>query len=267
MLKSKSQNSVTELPHQRDNRQGDYRRSAVGIRSRFAYDQAMRGKHDPDWAEMVIGWKQSQADMRQKMIVSPLRPLPRYVAGADVAFSRDKRTVLAAAVVYDRIEQRIVEVARAARPAEIPYVPGFLSFREGPALFDAIGKLKHPFGVICCDGQGYAHPRRAGLACHVAIALDIPGIGVAKSRLIGTFDDPPPPAGAFTPLMHEEEQIGMVLRTRDNTRPLFISIGHRVDLDSARKLVLACCTKYRIPEPTRQADIEVGRMKETESSQ
>ncbi len=221
----------------------------------------MRGKHDPDWPDLVAGWKQTQADLRQRMIILPLRPLPRYVAGADVAFSQDKKTVFAAAVVYDRQEQRILEIARAAQPVEVPYIPGFLSFREGPALFEAISRLKHPFGAICCDGQGYAHPRRCGLACHIAITLDIPGIGVAKSRLIGTCDDPPPQAGAYTPLMHQDEQIGIALRTRDNTRPLFISIGHRVDLSTARELVLACCTKYRIPEPTRQADIEVGKMK------
>lgn len=221
----------------------------------------MRGKNDPDWAEMVVGWKRTQTEMRQRMVIAPLRPLPRYVAGADVAFTRDKQTVLAAAVVYDRRQRRIVEIARAALPAEIPYVPGFLSFREGPALFAAIAKLQHPFGAICCDGQGYAHPRRAGLACYIAITLDTPGIGVAKSRLIGTFDDPPPQAGASSPLMHEDEQVGLVLRTRDNTRPLFVSAGHRVDLKTARALVLACCTTYRIPEPTRQADIEVAKLK------
>src|SRR5690606_22468945 len=151
----------------------------------------MRGKKDPDWAQLVEGWKQTQNDMRQRMIVQPLEPLPRFVAGADVAFSADKQTVFAAAVVYDRETQTIVDIARAAVPAEVPYIPGFLSFREGPALFQAISRLKHPFGAICCDGQGYAHPRRCGLACHIAITLDIPGIGVGKSRLVGTFDDPP----------------------------------------------------------------------------
>lgn len=221
----------------------------------------MRGKNDPDWAQLVQNWKQTQTDMRQRMLVAPLNPLPRYVAGADVAFSADKQTVYAAAVVYDREKCEIVDLTGAAVAAEVPYVPGFLSFREGPALFKAISRLKHPFGAICCDGQGYAHPRRCGLACHVAITLDIPGVGVGKSRLIGTFDDPPAQAGAATALMDGDEQIGLVLRTRDNTRPLFVSVGHRVDLESARQLVLACCTKYRIPEPTRQADIEVTRLK------
>ena len=114
----------------------------------------IRTKHDAGWAEMVQGWKQAQLEMRRRMVVTPLRPLPRFVAGADGAFSSDKQTVYAAAVVYDREIRQIVEVAHATVPAEIPYVPGFLSFREGPALRLAIAKLKHPFGVICFDAHG-----------------------------------------------------------------------------------------------------------------
>jgi deoxyribonuclease V len=222
----------------------------------------LRGKFDPDWKDLIEQWKARQRELRQKLIVAPLPdPLPRFIAGADGAFSDDKTTVFAAAVVYDRIEQRIIEVAHAARDAEVPYVPTFLAFREGPAVMQAIGKLRHPFDVICFDGQGYAHPRRCGLASYLSIQLDMPGVGVAKSRLIGTFEDPLPRAGASSPLMDGDEQIGLVLRTRANTRPLFVSIGHRVDLESAKRLVLACCTKYRIPEPTRQADIEVAKVK------
>lgn len=210
---------------------------------------------------LIEKWKAQQIEMRRRLIVRPLKPLPRFVAGADVAFSEDKKLVLAAALVYDREERRIVEIVHATRPVEYPYIPTFLSFREGPAVLDAIRALKHPFGVICFDGQGYAHPRRCGLASHMSIELNIPGIGVAKSRLIGTYDEPPPEAGSSSPLMHEGEQIGLVLRTRSATRPLFISVGHNVDLPSAAALVMACCRRYRIPEPTRQADIEVAKLK------
>jgi deoxyribonuclease V len=206
-------------------------------------------------------WKAEQQALRGRLIIQPLRPLPRFIAGADMAYSSDKKTAYAAALVYDRDERRVLEVAHATRPVDAPYVPTFLSFREGPALLEAIRKLKHPFGAVMFDGQGYAHPRRCGLASHVAIQLDVPAVGVAKSRLIGTYDEPPPAAGSAAPLMDKGEQIGLVLRTRDNTRPLFISIGHRIDLSTAADLVLACCTKYRIPEPTRQADIEVARLK------
>ena len=121
--------------------------------------------------------------------------------------------------------------------------------------------MKHPFGVICFDGHGYAHPRRCGLASHIAIELDVPGVGVAKSRFLGDYDEPAAKAGSTSPLIDRGEQIGLVLRTRDNTRPIFISIGHRVDLDTSTQLALACCTHYRIPEPTRQADIEVAKLK------
>ncbi len=114
--------------------------------------------------------------------------------------------------------------------------------------------------MICFDGQGLAHPRRCGLATHVAVTLDVPGIGVAKTRLIGTFDEPSRAGGSFSPLMDDAEQIGVVLRTKDGVNPLFVSIGHRVDLPSAMDLLMSC-TKFRIPEPTRQADIEVGKLK------
>ena len=196
--------------------------------------------------------------MSARTIVRPLAPLPRYIAGADAAFSPDKTRVLAAAVVYDRVERQIIEVAHASREVTVPYIPGYLSFREGPAVLEAVGRLKHSFGVICFDGQGYAHPRRCGIATHLSVTLDLPGVGVAKSRLTGKYIEPAESAGSSSPLMDRDEQIGLVLRTKDRVRPLFVSIGHKVDLATARDLVLACVTRYRLPEPTRQADIEVA---------
>jgi deoxyribonuclease V len=221
----------------------------------------LRGKSDPGWSVLVEKWKATQEQLRQKMIVAPLEPLPRFVAGADCAFSADKQTIFAAAVVYDRNTQRVIEVAHAMRAAEFPYIPTFLSFREGPAIQQAIRALKHEFGAILFDGQGYAHPRRCGIASHLAIELDPPGVGVGKSRLLGTFGKLASKAGATAALMDDDEQIGVVLRTQKNIRPVFVSVGHRVDLASAVKLVVACCTHYRIPEPTRQADIEVTKLK------
>ncbi len=212
-------------------------------------------------SERVEAWKAIQEQMRRQLIVKPLKTLPRYVAGCDVAFSRDKTRVIAAAVVYDRVEQTIIEKVHAIGPVEVPYIPGYLSFREGPTLLKAIAKLEHPWGVLCCDGQGIAHPRRCGLATHVAITLDVPAVGVAKSRLFGTHGDVPEAENASVRLMDGDEQIGLVLRSKANTRPLFISIGHRIDLESACRLVLACRTRYRFPEPTRQADRELARIK------
>jgi deoxyribonuclease V len=210
---------------------------------------------------LIEKWKAEQTAMRCRLEVRPLDPLPRFVAGADVAFSADKKTVLAVALVYDRQAQRVIEVVHATRPVEYPYIPTFLSFREGPAVLQALRSLKHEFGVICFDGQGYAHPRRCGFASHMSIVLDVPGVGVAKSRLIGTYADPPNQAGSSSPLMDQGEEIGLVLRTRASTQPVFISIGHRVDLPSAAALAMACCTRSRVPEPTRQADIEVAKLK------
>ena len=221
----------------------------------------LRGKSDPGWSALVEEWKATQTRLRERIIVAPLAPLPRFVAGVDCAFSADKQTIFAAAVVYDRETQRVVETAHVMRAAEFPYIPTFLSFREGPAIKQVIRALKHEFGAILFDGQGYAHPRRCGIATHLAIELDRPGVGVGKSRLIGTFWKLGLKAGATTPLVNDDEQIGVVLRTQQGIRPVFVSVGHRVDLASAVKLVLACCTRHRIPEPTRQADIEVVKLK------
>jgi deoxyribonuclease V len=221
----------------------------------------LRGQRDDDWKDIVQSWKAKQHELRARMIVAPLFPLPRFIAGADAAFSDDKSTVFAAAVVYDRIERRIVDIAHATTPAEVPYVPGFLAFREGPAVMAALAKLTHEWDVVCFDAHGYAHPRRCGLASMLAIELDVSGVGIAKSLFVGKFDEPRTPAGSTSPLIDKGEIIGRVVRTQDGVRPIFVSVGHRVDLDSATQLALACGTSYRIPEPTRQADIEVAKLK------
>lgn len=206
-------------------------------------------------------WKGEQARLREKMRIEPLTELPRFIAGADCAYSKIHDRAYAVAVVYDRVEQKIVEQSEACLACQIPYIPTFLSFREAPVLIRAIKRLKHPFGAIMFDGQGYSHPRRCGLAAHVGVTLDVPSIGVAKSILIGEGDDPKPKAGSFSNLIHKDEIVGEILRTCTNVNPVYISIGHRVDLESARKLVLSCVTKYRLPEPTRIADHEVGILK------
>ena len=221
----------------------------------------LRGKSDPGWPALVAkmeGHADTAARANDHRTAGTAAAICRR---GGCAFSDDKKTIFAAAVVYDRETQHVIEVAHATLPAEFPYVPGFLSFREGPAVKQVIRALKHEFGAILFDGQGFAHPRRCGIASHLAIELDRPGIGVAKSRLIGTFGKLALKAGATAPLVDGDEQIGVVLRTQAGVRPVFVSVGHRVDLASAVKLVLACCTRYRIPEPTRQADIEVAKLK------
>jgi deoxyribonuclease V len=221
----------------------------------------MRVKHKPEWKGLVESWKATQQTLREKLVIAPFHGLPRLIAGGDAAYSERDEQVFAVALIWDRVEQRIIEISRAVRKIEFPYIPTFLSFREGPALTEAIGNLKHPFEIICFDGQGIAHPRRCGLAAHMGAMLGLTSIGVAKSRLIGTFSEPGQNRGSHAALMDGDEQIGLVLRTRDNTKPLFISIGNRIDLPSARRIVLESCTRYRVPEPTRLADIEVAKVK------
>jgi len=186
------------------------------------------------------------------------------VAGADLAFSPDGQRCLAGLVVYDIHQRAVIEECLAWKPVRFPYVPGLLSFREMPAILAAARKLKTTPDAFMFDGQGYAHPRRIGLASHAGLLLDRSSIGAAKSRLIGRHADPPFPAGSHVPLLHHGEIIGAVLRTRPGVRPIYTSIGHRVTLDDAIAVTLACVTKYRLPEPTRLAHQLVTRNRSLE---
>ena len=192
-----------------------------------------------------------------------LRGAPRRVtrvAGADVAFLPGGTHLVAAVVVLDYPGLRPVETAAVVRRVLFPYVPGLLSFREAPAILAAFARLRGRPDLLLCDGQGIAHPRRLGLASHLGILLDLPTIGCAKSRLVGTHGEPGPARGDRAPLRHAGRQVGAVLRTRDGTRPLFVSPGHRMSLAAASAWTLACCAGRRLPEPTRLADRLVGRL-------
>jgi deoxyribonuclease V len=178
----------------------------------------------------------------------------RWAAGMDAAFSSDKQYCLSAVVLWDIAERRVVEEHTARRRLRFPYIPGLLSFREAPALLAALRKLTHSPDVLLCDGQGLAHPRRLGLACHVGIICDLPAIGCAKSRLIGVHEEPALKRGSQTPLIDHAQMVGEVLRTQTGKKPIYLSIGHRMDLPTAEQLVLACAIQYRLPEPTRLAD-------------
>jgi deoxyribonuclease V len=206
-------------------------------------------------------WRRIQEELASRVRVEPLRPLPRFVAGVDVAISRDGGWMLSAAVIWDRETRAAVETVHAYAPLPHPYIPGYLGFREGPAVLAAIRALESPFGAILFDGMGAAHPRRCGIAVQMAVALDMPGVGVGKSRLFGTHAEPGPRAGDAVPLMDGPEQIGWVLRTRDKVRPVYVSVGHRADLDSSLDLVKGCLAGYRLPEPTRLADRQVAEFK------
>jgi deoxyribonuclease V len=185
----------------------------------------------------------------------------RFVAGTDLAFSADGSTCFAAAVVWDAIEHCVVEQQVSRRAVTFPYVPGLLTFREAPAVLAALRKLRTAPDALICDGHGYSHPRRCGLASHVGVVVGLPTVGCAKSVLIGEYRAPGQRRGARTPLLHGAEPIGAVVRTRDGIKPVFVSVGHRLSLEEAVELVLACVTRYRLPEPTRLADQLVAKQK------
>jgi deoxyribonuclease V len=177
----------------------------------------------------------------------------RYVAGADIGFEDHNRTTRAAVAVLELPDLNEVETAVVRRPTRFPYIPGLLSFREVPAVLDALEGLRLRPDLILCDGQGYAHPRRFGLACHLGVVTDLPTIGVGKTRLIGSYREPADKRGDWEPLVDSGETIGAALRSRAGTRPIFVSIGHRVSLVTAIAYVLRCTGRYRLPETTRRA--------------
>ena len=177
----------------------------------------------------------------------------KYVAGIDIGFLEENTITRAAAVVLSFPDLGLVDQAVVQRPTTFPYVPGLLSFREAPAALEALARLTARPDLLICDGQGLAHPRRLGLACHIGLLSDIPTIGAAKTRLVGEHDPLPESRGSWQPLWHQGEQVGAVLRTRDGVKPLYVSVGHRISLASAVAYVLACAPRYRLPETTRQA--------------
>lgn len=202
-----------------------------------------------------------QRELAGRVRVEPPAGPLRLVAGVDCAFTRDGARCIAAAVVWDARETRVVEERIARRPLRFPYVPGLLSFREAPAVLAALRALRTTPDALLVDGQGLAHPRRFGIACHLGVLCDLPTAGVAKSVLVGTYAEPAARRGARTALRDRGERVGTALRTRDGVRPVFVSVGHRLDLRAAERLVLACGAGFRLPEPTRRADRAVAEAK------
>jgi deoxyribonuclease V len=194
-----------------------------------------------------------QQELRTRLILNDQLGIVRRVAGVDVGFEGGGTLTRAAVAVLRYPELEVLETAIARRPTEFPYIPGLLSFRELPAVLDALEQLREPPDLLLCDGQGIAHPRRLGIASHLGLLVDIPSIGVAKTRLCGMHDPPPDRRGSWVPLRVKNEIIGAVLRTRSGVKPLYISPGHRISLETALAYVMACCTRYRLPETTRHA--------------
>ena len=187
------------------------------------------------------------------------------VAGADVSYDRFSNLFYAGVVVLRMEDLSIVEKQGAVSEVTFPYVPGLLSFRETPVLLEVFAKIQSEPDAVILDGHGFSHPRRFGYACHVGLCLDRPSIGCAKSRLIGTYKEPGRRVGSVAPLKTGEEVIAQIVRTKTAVRPVFVSVGHKIDLRSAVELVLATCRGYRLPEPTRQAHLHVNALRRHET--
>jgi deoxyribonuclease V len=205
-----------------------------------------------------------QEELASRVVAGPALDLAgvRYVAGADVSTERDMAYATVVVLEFPRLS--LVEVQGFEAPLRFPYVPGLLSFREVPSLAGALRKVETEVDALILDAQGLAHPRRMGLASHLGIFLDVPTVGCAKSRLVGSFEEPGREKGSATDLVHRGEVVGRVVRTRDGVSPVYVSVGNGIDLKSSVDLVLACCTKYRLPESTRQAHNAANRLRRGE---
>jgi deoxyribonuclease V len=199
-----------------------------------------------------------QTDLSHRIVRSNRRLSPRTIAGIDVSVARFSKAGRAAIVVLNYPGLEIIDMATSEGEISFPYVPGLLSFREMPLILKAWEKLRTIPDLILADGQGIAHPRRLGIASHLGLTLDIPSIGCAKSRLIGEHAPPAAEAGSFSFLTDHGEIIGAAVRTRTSVNPVYVSIGHKIDLESSISWVLNCCRGLRLPEPTRLAHIAAG---------
>ncbi len=205
-----------------------------------------------------------QGELAPRVVEGPPLDLTgvRYVAGADVSTQGDRGYATVVVLSFPGLE--VIEVRGHEAPLEFPYVPGLLAFREIPPVVGALEQVATEVDALILDAHGLAHPRGMGLASHLGLFLDVPTVGCAKSRLVGEHEEPAPEKGSATDLVYRGEVIGRVVRTRARVSPVYVSVGNRVDLDSAVELVLACCTRYRLPETTRGAHNAANRLRRGE---
>jgi deoxyribonuclease V len=224
----------------------------------YAYNQVMQIVDRHSWQASTTKAIEIQKQLAGKVSRVGNITTPRFVAGVDISVDRWTKTGTGAVVVLSYPSLEIAEIKVVTDRINFPYVPGLLSFREMPLLLKAFEKIERVPDLVLVDGQGFAHPRRMGLASHLGLWLNIPTIGCAKSRLCGEHKTPGNNPGSYVELLDSGEVIGAVLRTRESVKPLYISIGHMIDLPSAIRFVIACCRGYRLPEPTRLAHLAAG---------
>jgi len=222
------------------------------------YNQNVKIHRLHDWRVSIPEAREIQRDLAARVSRSGEVIRPRLIAGVDISVKKDSAAGNAAVVVLSYPELKVLEIKCAAAPLDLPYVPGLLSFREAPLILAACEELELVPDLILVDGQGIAHPRRMGLASHLGLFLDVPTIGCAKSRLCGQHEAPGEAPGSYADITDGGETIGVVLRTKLRVKPVYVSIGHQLNLESASRWVLKCCQGYRLPEPTRLAHLAAG---------
>jgi len=211
------------------------------------------------WPETIEQARKIQVTLARKVRCLPLKIEPKLIAGVDAAFTENK--IFATACLFSYPQLDLKEEVCVVSSISFPYIPGYLSFREGEAIIRALRLLKAKPDLVLIDGQGIAHPRRIGIASHIGVLLDLPAIGCAKSRLVGEFEEPGWKRGHDSPLQYQKKIVGAVVRTRDRVRPLFVSPGHKVSLKNSIEIVLRTTRGFRIPEPLRRADFLSKRVK------
>jgi deoxyribonuclease V len=212
----------------------------------------------PGWDLNIKEARNLQTELSHKVVCSNSGLSPRIIAGIDVSIARFSKAGRAAVVALSYPGMKVIDLAVSEGEISFPYVPGLLSFREIPLILEAWKKLRALPDLILVDGQGIAHPRRLGIASHLGLLFDVPSIGCAKSRLIGEHSPPAAEAGSSSLLIDKDEIIGAAVRTRSSVKPVFVSIGHKIDLPGSISWVLNCCRGLRLPEPTRQAHLAAG---------
>ncbi len=225
----------------------------IGITTRcIIFSDKMSGIKSIEWPKDCSRAREVQSLLQKKIRIIKPKKTPKYIAGIDAAFFDDN--IIGVACLYRYPEIINVEDSYSIKKVTFPYIPGFLSFREGPVIVEVLEKLNKRPDLLLFDGQGIAHHRGIGIASHIGVLLGIPSIGCAKSRLVGIYREPGLNKGDWSPLSYKENVVGAVLRTRDKIRPLFISPGHLIDLKMSIEIVLSSTGRYRIPEPIRRAD-------------
>jgi len=208
---------------------------------------------DHSWNISLNEAKKLQNNLAQKIKIGRLSPNIKHVAGFDVSYLKEKNILIAGMVIIDYPSLNFCESFVITDQISFPYIPGYLSFREAPVLLKLIEKHHHLADIFIFDGHGIAHPRGLGIASHIGVLTNEPSIGCAKKKLVGEYGLPDIKKGSSTDLVFKKNIVGKVLRTKDKTKPVFVSVGHLVSLDEATQFVLSCTNKYRLPEPTRLA--------------